>query len=354
MTALDLHCDDATPFADEAGANQHYREVGLRLGRGVRTPIVGRRPTRVVQAEPPAPLVAAAPPPPPRVADAMPGLVIGPANALAVQALEHFAAGAIEGPLYIQGAPGLGKSLLATAARILCPTAVVLDDADDKMATPAMQMKPARLVLTSAALPVEQANPTLRRICREAALVTLGAFDRNHTQAVALAMVQTHRLHFPEFGLPEIVLDHLVEHCREGHVLGAAIKGLLMRHWSGADITAGAAAEILAAYEGERALQRITIAQVRKVVAAHYGVSVVDLCSQRRTAAVVRPRQIAMYLAKMLTLRSLPEIGRAFGGRDHTTVLHATRKFATLACTNAAVAREMAMLEQKIRGGGEA
>ena len=62
------------------------------------------------------------------------------------------------------------------------------------------------------------------------------------------------------------------------------------------------------------------------IVARHYNVSKADLLSSRRTRTIVRPRQIAMYLAKVLTPRSLPEIGRRFGGRDHTTVLHAVRK----------------------------
>ena len=66
------------------------------------------------------------------------------------------------------------------------------------------------------------------------------------------------------------------------------------------------------------------------MVARQYNVSRSDLLSSRRTANVVRPRQVAMYLAKTLTLRSLPEIGRRFGGRDHTTVLHAVRKIEAL------------------------
>jgi len=69
-----------------------------------------------------------------------------------------------------------------------------------------------------------------------------------------------------------------------------------------------------------------TFEDIQKLVASHYNVSRSDILSERRTAAVVKPRQIAMYLAKVLTLRSLPEIGRRFGGRDHTTVLHAVRK----------------------------
>ncbi len=72
--------------------------------------------------------------------------------------------------------------------------------------------------------------------------------------------------------------------------------------------------------------KRVKIEDIQKLVAARYNVSRADILSERRTAAVVKPRQIAMYLSKSLTLRSLPEIGRRFGGRDHTTVLHAVRK----------------------------
>ena len=72
------------------------------------------------------------------------------------------------------------------------------------------------------------------------------------------------------------------------------------------------------------------VADIRKVVAEIAGVEDNDLLSGRRTRAVVRPRQVAMYIAKTVTSRSLPEIGRRFGGRDHTTVLHAVRKVAML------------------------
>jgi chromosomal replication initiator protein len=76
--------------------------------------------------------------------------------------------------------------------------------------------------------------------------------------------------------------------------------------------------------------KRVKIEDIQKLVASHYSVSRADILSSRRTAAVVKPRQVAMFLAKMLTPRSLPEIGRRFGGRDHTTVLHAVRKIEAL------------------------
>ena len=72
--------------------------------------------------------------------------------------------------------------------------------------------------------------------------------------------------------------------------------------------------------------RRIKIEDILRIVSRHFGVSKGDILSQRRHRSVVWPRQIGMYLAKQLTARSLPEIGRRFGNRDHTTVLHAIRK----------------------------
>ncbi len=77
----------------------------------------------------------------------------------------------------------------------------------------------------------------------------------------------------------------------------------------------------------DRAL-RVPISEIQEIVARVFSVSVTDMKSARRGAAIVRPRHVAMYLAKRFTLRSLPEIAGAFGGRDHTTVVHAVRKIA--------------------------
>lgn len=76
--------------------------------------------------------------------------------------------------------------------------------------------------------------------------------------------------------------------------------------------------------------RRITIDEIQRKVAEHYNIRLSDMHSARRARSVARPRQIAMYLAKQLTARSLPEIGRKFGGRDHTTVMHAVRKIEEL------------------------
>jgi chromosomal replication initiator protein len=72
--------------------------------------------------------------------------------------------------------------------------------------------------------------------------------------------------------------------------------------------------------------RQISVENIQKTVADYYKIKVADMYSKKRPASIARPRQIAMYLAKELTQKSLPEIGELFGGRDHTTVLHAVRK----------------------------
>jgi chromosomal replication initiator protein len=97
--------------------------------------------------------------------------------------------------------------------------------------------------------------------------------------------------------------------------------------------------------------RRVKIEDIQRVVARQYNVSRADLLSSRRTANVVRPRQVAMYLAKTLTLRSLPEIGRRFGGRDHTTVLHAVRKIENLVSKDLSLAEEIEILKRQLAEG---
>ena len=94
--------------------------------------------------------------------------------------------------------------------------------------------------------------------------------------------------------------------------------------------------------------RRIKIEDILRIVSRHYGVSRNDLLSPRRQRSVVRPRQIGMYLAKQLTSRSLPEIGRRFGNRDHTTVLHAIRKISDELSGNARLKDEIEELKKQL------
>ena len=94
--------------------------------------------------------------------------------------------------------------------------------------------------------------------------------------------------------------------------------------------------------------RRVTIEEIQKRVSEHFNVRVTDMHSARRARAVARPRQVAMYLSKQLTARSLPEIGRRFGGRDHTTVMHAVRKIEELKATDPGFAEDVELLRRML------
>ncbi|MCD8519801.1 MAG: chromosomal replication initiator protein DnaA [Alphaproteobacteria bacterium] len=96
--------------------------------------------------------------------------------------------------------------------------------------------------------------------------------------------------------------------------------------------------------------RRITIDEIQRKVAEHYNLRMTDMHSARRARNVARPRQVAMYLAKQLTARSLPEIGRKFGGRDHTTVMHAVRKVEELLDEDAQIAQDVDIIRRALTG----
>ncbi|MEG3160965.1 chromosomal replication initiator protein DnaA [Sphingomonas sp. LB2R24] len=98
------------------------------------------------------------------------------------------------------------------------------------------------------------------------------------------------------------------------------------------------------------AQKRVTIDEIQKLVSAHFELKPLDLISARRARAVARPRQIAMYLAKRLTTRSLPEIGRKFGGRDHSTVIHAVRKIEELRDSDRDIDAAVRVLMRELEG----
>jgi chromosomal replication initiator protein len=98
---------------------------------------------------------------------------------------------------------------------------------------------------------------------------------------------------------------------------------------------------------GER---RVTVDDIQKAACEHFGLKQADMISEGRARALARPRQAAMWLAKQLTTRSLPDIGRRFGGRDHTTVLHAIRRIDELRAKDSTLARDLDILLHKLRG----
>ena len=99
--------------------------------------------------------------------------------------------------------------------------------------------------------------------------------------------------------------------------------------------------------------RKVTIEEVKRRVADYYNLRLNDLISPRRARAVARPRQVAMFLCKLLTSKSLPEIGRGFGGRDHTTVIHAVKKIEELRLTDPQIDEDIENLRRILEGGGQ-
>jgi chromosomal replication initiator protein len=96
--------------------------------------------------------------------------------------------------------------------------------------------------------------------------------------------------------------------------------------------------------------RKITIDEIQRRVAEHFRIKPADMVSSRRAREVARPRQVAMYLAKRLTPRSLPEIGRRFGGRDHTTVMHAVKRIEELRVEDAELDADITLLSRQLEG----
>jgi chromosomal replication initiator protein len=96
--------------------------------------------------------------------------------------------------------------------------------------------------------------------------------------------------------------------------------------------------------------RKVTVEEIQRKVAEHYSVRLSDLIGPKRLRTIARPRQVAMYLAKQLTTRSLPDIGRRFGGRDHTTILHGVKKIEELAATDSQLADDIQMLRRLLQG----
>lgn len=157
----------------------------------------------------------------------------------------------------------------------------------------------------------------------------------------------------PGFEVPRDVLDYLASQLTEnGRELEGAITRLHAAYQlTGERVTCDAAEATISDLIRSKEPKRVKIDDILRIVAKHYGVQRGDLLSSRRNQSIVRPRQVGMYLAKTLTSRSLPEIGRRFGGRDHTTVLHAIRKIDQLKQQDGALKEELDILTRMLKDG---
>ncbi len=182
-------------------------------------------------------------------------------------------------------------------------------------------------------------------------VVEMGSLGEELRLEILKSRVAAARAYHASFEVPGPVLDYLAKSItHNGRDLDGAVNRLLAHSkLNGQPVTLDMAEREVRDLVRPQDPKRVKIEDIQRIVARQYSVSRSDLLSSRRTANVVRPRQVAMYLAKTLTLRSLPEIGRRFGGRDHTTVLHAVRKIEGLLSKDHALANEVDLLKRQLQ-----
>ena len=171
------------------------------------------------------------------------------------------------------------------------------------------------------------------------------------TYELRLGILQTKAAKIPNVAVPPQILEFLAERITSNvrELEGALNRVVHQTTLLGRPLNLETAHEVL--HDVLRANERrITIEEIQKAVVSHYNLKLGDMQSKRRARVVARPRQVAMYLAKQLTPRSLPEIGRRFGNRDHTTVMHAVKKVDELMRDDESIARDVEALRRRLQG----
>jgi chromosomal replication initiator protein len=212
-----------------------------------------------------------------------------------------------------------------------------------------------RVVMSADRAPaaLSELEPRLRSHLASGLVCGIEASDRNHRLGILERKLE---LLCRQQGLSQLVVkpevlcflaDRFTDSVRE---LEGALNTLVARAGAGLSRIGIEEAQAVIRPHLKTGEKRITVDDIQKAAAEHFGLKQADLISERRTRSVARPRQAAMWLAKQLTVRSLPDIGRRFGGRDHTTVLHAVRRIEELKQTDAQLAGDLEALTRKLRG----
>jgi chromosomal replication initiator protein len=164
--------------------------------------------------------------------------------------------------------------------------------------------------------------------------------------AILLKKAEAERVKLPE-DIAFFIANHIQSNVRE--LEGALKRVLAYARFANAKVSLDLAREALKDLLAVQ-VRQVSVDNIQRIVADYYKIKVSDMYSKKRSRTIARPRQVAMALAKELTQLSLPDIGDAFGGRDHTTVLHACRKVAELRASNPEITRDFAALLQTLRG----
>jgi chromosomal replication initiator protein len=210
-----------------------------------------------------------------------------------------------------------------------------------------------RQVIVAADVPPSQLECLEQRMRSRLAgglVVDIEAPDLDLRRNILKARLADAGRHDPAIVIPDDVVEFLANRITGGgrELEGALIRVVASQQLTRAPMTVDLAAAAVRDLSHTPEAVRVRIEDILQIIGRHYSVSRSDLLSPRRARSIVRPRQIGMYLAKKLTSRSLPEIGKRFGGRDHSTVLHAVRKIEELLKADEKLGREIALLTRMV------
>ena len=213
----------------------------------------------------------------------------------------------------------------------------------------ALQQANKRIALTADCAPgdLESVQPRVRSLLSGGLVCRVEQPSRALRRAIVEEKVKGQKGQAAH--IPDEILDFVVENITESvRVLEGAINRIIIHATLREGIMTLDLARDLLKDLFHRTHRRITIDEIQQKVAEHYSLKSSELNSERRSQDIARPRQIAMYLAKRLTNRSMPEIGRKFGGRDHTTVMHAVKRVQGLRESDEGVGRDVQTLQRML------
>ncbi len=198
---------------------------------------------------------------------------------------------------------------------------------------------------------LERLDARMRSRLAGGLVAEVGPMDLALRQKILINCIEAERREDGKFAVPDSIIEFLASRLTEG---GRELEGAIIRlraavRLTGEPVSVDGAEFIVRDLMSASEPKRIKIDDILRIISKHFGVNRTELLSSRRNRSIVRPRQIGMYLAKNLTSRSLPEIGRRFGNRDHTTVLHAIRKVEQLMSDDMSLKEEIELLKRVLR-----
>jgi len=199
---------------------------------------------------------------------------------------------------------------------------------------------------------LEKASPRLKSHMTSGLVCKIGTADYELRVRILDRLISLRRQNgHPELTVPSQARDLLAAriNATPRDLEGAFNQIVAQSEFLGMPITMATIQETLASSKYMSGM-RLTVDKIQRAVTEEFKITMDDMASKRRARAVARPRQVAMYLCKKLTKRSLPDIGRRFGGRDHTTVMHAVKRITQLRAEDAILDGQIKSLEDKLQG----